>query len=128
MYLVSVLADQSRVEASLGGRVTAEEIEVLGEEIVALSGHFNGRAYDLLLDYSKAKTLDREASYVLADMKAMCLSSGVRKIVSVPSDEQQMVRHTSLRLQAVLEGFEEFVFDPSKAQFDPVGKPARRAA
>lgn len=128
MYLVSVLADQSRVEASLGGRVTAEEITVLGQEILAASGEFTGKPFDILLDYSLAKTLDRACSYELADMKEMCLASGARKIVSVAGDEQEVVRHTSLRLQAVLEGHEEFVAEPSKAKFDSAPAAQRKAA
>lgn len=128
MYLVTVFENEAKVEASLGGRVTAEEIQVFGDHVSGLVSVFHGQPYNLLLDYSKAKALDRQATAELAKVKDLFLSGGAQKIVSVPGDEHELVRHTTSRLQAVLEGHEEFVADPSKASFPDVATRVERAA
>lgn len=120
MYLVTVFEEDSFCEASLGGNVTADEIEVFGEQLTKMLSGFQGQPYNLLLDYSKAKALDRAASLKLADVKDECIGIGAVKIVSVPSDEHELVRHTSIRMQAVLEGYEEFVAEAGKARFKAI--------
>lgn len=118
MYLVSLFEQEAIVEASLGGRVTADEIRVFGEELSELLETFEGRTYSMLLDFSKAKRLDSEAIVALAEVKDQCFEVGANEIVSVTVDEHDAVTHQSLRLQQVLEGRERFVADPSEAQLE----------
>lgn len=128
MYLVSVQENESMVEASLGGRITAEEMQVFGDELHHMIEELGGKPFNLLIDYSKARTLDREAVQVLSAIKDGCLGQGANKIVSVPRDEHELVRHTSTRLQAVLEGREEFISVQATAHFPALPKTARKAA
>jgi hypothetical protein len=117
MYLLSVSHDERVVEASLGGRVTVEEMEVLGEELLGMVHEFRGSPHHLLFDYSRARVLDADALQLLGQIKDECLSCGAERIVTIAADEHQVVRHTGLRLQTVLEGKEEFVHDPSLVAF-----------
>jgi hypothetical protein len=117
MYLVSLFEEEAVVEASLGGRVTADEARVFGEELIEMLESFGGKPFNMLLDYSKATCLDSETLIALSDIKDQCLQAGAVKIVSVAQDEQDMVRHTSERFQQVLDGFEEFVLDAAMVQF-----------
>src|SRR5438128_1693741 len=112
MFLLTVLHKECLVEASLGGRVTHEEVKVLTEELADTFDDFGGHAFNLLLDYSKAKTLDRESTAALGKLKDFCLANGAVRIVSVVQDEHELVRHTTDRLQAVMQGQEEFVTEP----------------
>lgn len=116
MYLVSVYEKDAIVEASLGGRVTAEEIRVLGEELEELLEGFEEESYSMLLDFSKAKRLDTAAMLALGDVKDYCLNNGAIEIVSVPVDEFDSIQHQTLRMQQILEGRERFVSEPSHAR------------
>lgn len=127
MYLVSFYERQGFVEASLGGRVSAQEIKVFGEELMELLDGYGGQ-FELLLDHSKAKRLDADAVGALADVKDQCLSRGATRIVSVPIDEQDRLAHESARLQNVLEGSELFVMDGSRYQIAAFATDARPAA
>ncbi len=128
MYLITVFEEESFVEASLGGNVTADEIDVFGDQLTKMLAGFGGQPYNLLLDHSKAKALDRAASMKLADVKDECIKIGALKIISVPCDEHELVRHTSIRMQAVLEGYEEFVAHAGKAKFQPIQTSSQIAA
>jgi hypothetical protein len=108
MYLLTVQEDQAVVEASLGGRVDALEMRAFGEELAELLESLQNQSFYLLIDHSKAKSLDREAVTVLSWIKDTALETGVEKIVCIARDETDMVNHTTHRIQAVLEGKEEF--------------------
>ncbi|MFT2520431.1 hypothetical protein ACMWQB_29890, partial [Escherichia coli] len=73
-----------------------------------------------LLDYSRALSFDRHAILALGAAKDACLKAGAHKIVSVPCTDHDLVRHTSARLQEVLEGKEEFVLDPESVHFSAI--------
>jgi hypothetical protein len=120
MYLVTLFENESMVEASLGGRVTADEMRVFADELNDLLETFEGRPFNLMLDYSKAACFDHEAVATLSAIKDQCLEVGASKIVSIPRNENDMVLHTSERLQHVLEGREEFVADPAAVQFPAI--------
>ena len=102
------------MEASLGGRVTAEEIKVFGEELLELLETFESRAFSLLLDFSKAKRLDSTAVFAVGEVKDLCFEIGATEIISVPCDEYDMVSHQSSRLQFVLDGRERFMMDATR--------------
>src|SRR5437588_4023259 len=104
MYLLTVQEDQAVVEASLGGRVDATEMRAFGEELAEILESLSNQSYCLLIDHSKAKSLDRDAVAVLAWIKDTALETGAEKIVCIARDESDMVNHTTSRIQAVLEG------------------------
>lgn len=107
--------EEARVEASLGGRVTAAEVNVLAEELQDVIEELD-TPFLLLLDYSRAQALDDAASEALCALKDFCLDNGAEKIVSVVFDEEQAARHIDHRLQLVLEGREAIVAQGSEAQ------------
>src|SRR5687768_5671427 len=45
MYLVSLFEEEAVVEASLGGRVTADEARVFGEELIEMLESFGGKPF-----------------------------------------------------------------------------------
>ena len=108
MYLLTVQENQAVVEASLGGRVDALEMRAFGEELADLLETLGNQSYYLLIDHSRAKTMDREAVSVLSWIKDTALDTGAEKVVCIARDEADMVNHTTYRLQSVLEGREEF--------------------
>ncbi len=115
MYLVSLFEREGIVEASLGGRVTADEVRVFGEELLELLETFEERSFSLLLDFSRAKRLDHSAVCALGMVKDQCFGAGASEIVSVPCDEHDLVSHQSTRLQFVLEGKERFQMDATRS-------------
>ena len=117
MYMMSWNEDEARIEASLGGRITAAEISVLGEELRDVVEAMNSQPYLLLLDYSRAHTLDGEAATELNILKDYCLAHGADKIVSIVYDDDAVSNHTQQRLQLVLEGREAIVAQGDEARY-----------
>ena len=111
MYLMSWNEIEGTIEASLGGRVTSEEMHVFVGEVDEVVGSFQGRGFHLCLDYSKAKEFDRESLLTLRSLKDRCLKAGASTIVSIARDEEQMARETSDRLSLILEGRERILLD-----------------
>jgi anti-anti-sigma regulatory factor len=117
MYLVSLYEKESIVEASLGGRVTADEIAVFGEELLDLVLTFENKPFTLLLDHSKTKRFDGNAVQALCDVKDQCHAAGAALIVCAPIDEQDQVIHETARIQQVLEGSEQFMATVSQLRY-----------
>ncbi len=117
MYLVSWIEEESRLEASLGGRITVEEMAVFAEEIRESLQIVNASPYRLLLDYSKAKRFDDATSLMLADLKDGCLENGADKIVTIVRDENDVLAHVSSRIQHVMEGREEFLLEQEEIRW-----------
>ena len=115
MYLVAWEQDEMRLDASLGGRITVDELQAFVEDVQALLGAIGQAPYLLLLDYGKAKPFDDDAGAVLMTFKDFCLATGAAMVISVVQDEETVVRHTSERLQLVLEGKEVFVCEIGRA-------------
>ena len=128
MYLMSLVEDKALVEASLGGRVTAGEVKAFGEELEAYLDHAELIAYNLLLDFSKASLLTGDAAQAVNAMKDRCLEAGAAKIITVTQDSDEVARQTSMRIQMVLEGREQFVADPDDAMFEAVKPNIQRKA
>lgn len=116
MYLVSLYEKEAIVEASLGGRVTAEEVRVFGEELIELLDHLDNRSFEVLIDHSRARRMDGEAILALSDVKDSLLAKGAVMIWSIAADESDRAAHQTVRLQHVLEGNETFVSEPSQAK------------
>jgi hypothetical protein len=127
MYLMSWIEDEARVEASLGGRVTKEEMWVFAEELKEVAGSMD-QPFLVLLDYSRAKHLEPGAADVLTMLKDFCLENGAAKVVTVAKDEADILAHTQNRLQLVLEGREECVLDVAAVEWIPAVAEYRRAA
>ena len=129
MYLVSLYEKEGIVEASLGGRVTAEEIKVFGDELVELLAHMADQPFEVLLDHSRARRMDGDTVLALSDVKDLLLATGATMIWSIAADDSDRAAHQTVRLQHVLEGNETFVAEPSQAKFRPrVQEHQRRAA
>lgn len=129
MYLISWMEDEARVEASLGGRVTAEEMAVLQDELADVIETLEHKPFLLVLDYAKAKNFDLDTRVVLADLKDFCFANGAAKIVSIVQDEDAMVSQCTERIQAVLEGREELMLEPREVAWQaPAAQVVRKAA
>lgn len=119
MYLISWIEEESKLETSLGGRVTADEMKVVFEELQEIMADVEEQPYLMVLDYSRAKTFDVEADTILFDIKEFCIAKGAEKVVSVVRDIDEVVSMTSRSLQNVLEGMEDFVTDPAVIKWTP---------
>lgn len=128
MYLVSLYEKEGIVEASLGGRVTADEVKVFGDELIELLAHMGDRPFEVLLDHSRARRMDADTVIALSDVKDGLLASGATMIWSIAADESDRAAHQTLRLQHVLEGNETFVSEPSQAKFQPRAQERQRRA
>lgn len=117
MYMVSWIEEEGKIEASLGGRITVEEMHVFTEELKDVVASFNGRPYVLTIDHSKAKPFDAPSQQLLADLKDRCLADSAQKIVTMVEDEEAMTLMTHERLQAVLEGKEEILFAAVRSEW-----------
>lgn len=128
MYLISWMDEEARIEASLGGRVTAEEMAVLQDELREVLETLSNKPFLLVLDYANAKTFDVETREILADLKDFCFANGAGKIVSIVQDEEAMVAQTTERIQAILEGREQFLVEPKEIVWEAPTQVVRKAA
>jgi MFS superfamily sulfate permease-like transporter len=130
VYLLSYYEDRGFIEASLGGKVTLGELEVFQEELFMLVDGLEGRPYHLMLDYSRATGLDAAASDRLSDLRAKCHEAGAQRIVCVVPGQADLERETAHHLEAVMNGYQDFVLDPAYARFAPLANTAvvRRVA
>ncbi len=110
--------EEAKVEASLGGRVTKEEMWVFAEELKEVASSME-QPFLVVLDYSRAKHLEPNAVDVLTLLKDFCHENGAAKVVTVAKDEADMLSHTQDRLQLVLEGREEYVLDVTTVEWVP---------
>jgi len=117
MYLVTVQEEQAVVEVSLGGRVDSHEMRAFAEDIEEVLESLGASRFYLLIDHSKAKSFDGEATMILSQLKDKAFSFGAEKIVTLTSDENEIARHTTARLQQVLEGREQFCLELPEMQY-----------
>lgn len=111
MYLVTVQEEQAVVEVSLGGRVDSHEMRAFAEDIEEVLESLGANKFYLLIDHSKAKSFDGEATMILSQLKDKAFEFGAEKIVTLAADENEITRHTTSRLQQVLEGREQFCLE-----------------
>ena len=128
MYLVSLYENEGVVEASLGGRVTADEVRVFGEELIELLAHMPEGPFEVMLDHSRARRMDAETVLALSDVKDALIAEGATMIWSIASDDSDRAMHQTVRLQHVLEGIETFVAEPQQVKFRPKAQERRRRA
>ena len=128
MYLVSLYEKEAIVEASLGGRVTADEVRVFGDELMELLDHLRDQPFEVLIDHSRARRMDADTVVALSDVKDALLAAGATMIWSVAADDSDRAAHQTVRLQHVLEGCEAFVAEPGQARFRPKAQERRRRA
>lgn len=128
VYLLNVIDGHNVVEASLGGRIDADEMRVFGEELGELMADLGVDDYSVVFDYSRAKPLDGQAKIELGWIKDSLIDQGAQKIVNVARDDMDIVDGTTARLQHVLEGREEFVLETHKISFPQVRAACYRLA
>lgn len=116
MYLVTVQEDRAIVEASLGGRIDKLEMRAFAEDLEEVLESLGANRFYLLIDHSRAKNLDGEAAMILSDLKDKAFDIGAEKIVTMASDDEDVARHTTARLQQVLEGREQFCLEMPSMQ------------
>jgi MFS superfamily sulfate permease-like transporter len=124
MYLLSYYEERGFIEASLGGKVTTGELEVFEDELLSIIDGLEGRPYNLMLDYSRAKGLDDQGHELLSNIRSKCQSYGAQRIVSVVPGQADLERETAHRLEAVISGLEDYVLDPAYARFHSLAKAA----
>lgn len=117
MYLVSWCEEQHILEASLGGRVTQDEMAVFVEEIQDVIDMVNEQPFMLLLDYSRSKPFDHASNLLLGDLKEFCIENGAAKVVNIVRDTDDVGEQMNLNFQRVMAGIEEFVEDPAKVRW-----------
>lgn len=117
MFLVTWNEEESTLEASLGGRVTHEEVLVLVEELEAMIADLDAKPFMLVLDYSYAKPFEKASLSAIAQVKDFSLKHGAVKIANVVRDEDDIPEMTTYNLQRVLEGIEDFVSNPSQIEW-----------
>lgn len=117
MYMVSWIEEEGKVEASLGGRVTIEEMHVFAEELRDVVATFERRPYVLTIDHSKAKPFDAPSMRMLSDLKDRCLNGNAEKIISIVDDEDEMSLMTNERLMPVLQGREQIVMAANTSEW-----------
>lgn len=128
MYLLNVIDGHTVIEASLGGRVDADEMRVFGEELADMVADLGVEEYCVVFDYSRAKPLDGQAKIELGWIKDSLLDQGAPKIVNIARDDTDIVDGTTERIQFVLEGREEFVLESHKISFPQVRAACQRMA
>jgi hypothetical protein len=111
MYLVTIQEEKAVVEASLGGRIDSLEMRAFAEDLEEVLESLGASQFYLLIDHSRAKNFDAEAACILAQLKDKAFAFGAEKIVTLASDEDEVARHTTSRLQEVLEGREQFCLE-----------------
>ncbi|MBC8063190.1 MAG: hypothetical protein H7Y17_00035 [Chlorobia bacterium] len=108
---MTVQEDRAIVEASLGGRIDSLEMRAFAEDLEEVLESLGANRFYLLIDHSRAKTFDGEAAMILSDLKDKAFGFGAEKIVTMACDEDEIARHTTTRLQQVLEGREQFCLE-----------------
>ena len=116
MYLLSWKNQESRLEASLGGRVTLEEIKAFADELRDLMEDIPEVRFLVVLDASRIRPLDAESNYALSCVKDYCLERGADRVVTIARDEDDRARIVADRLQVVLEGREHIILDAAAFQ------------
>jgi hypothetical protein len=126
MYLVSYLENEAVIEASLCGRVSADEVRLFGEELADAIEVFG--PCSVMLDFSRALDMDAEAQSRLNALKDACLKAGAKKIVSLPWNEFDVRRNPPYRPDHILDGLEDLVPDPESAHFSAIVASVSEAA
>jgi hypothetical protein len=120
MYLVNIQEDRHWVEASLGGKIDVDEMRVFGEELRDLIEDWNASTFALVLDCGKANAFDFATRKAFCEVKQSLLTLGAQKIVTIARDEHNANMLVSDRFQAVMEGLEDVVVDPSLVQLPEI--------
>lgn len=108
MYFVKWNEGENRLEASIGGHVTAAEANVFTQDIINELQSYNGGEFEFQLDYSSAGRLDQGVREAFELAQSYCKIRGARKFICIARDEMEIEYQTGLRLQQVLEGEEEY--------------------
>ncbi|MFQ3667481.1 MAG: hypothetical protein SNJ74_12925 [Fimbriimonadaceae bacterium] len=115
MYLISWNEADGRIEASLGGRVPLDEMQVFTQDLEQFIEDLDGQPYTVLLDYSRSRPFDRECRQSLAAFQEWALEQGCVKWVNVVRDAEEQADIVTRRFAAVMDGTEDYVLEPDGA-------------
>lgn len=110
MYHLSINKDERRIEGSLGGRVTAGEVYVFGDDLLGMLEEHPG--YRVVLNWSKAAPFDSETYLVLDEYKDKCLDNGTQ-ITSIVRSDEEVAWYQEYRREQILQGKLTYVLDAS---------------
>lgn len=109
MYVLARDGSEGLLEASLGGRVTLDEMKVFGAEMAEACADFGGEPFVVLLDTSAAAPFDLRTRHLLFEIKDMLLGGGALQITHVVRDEGEASEMGALRHEHVRRGAESYV-------------------
>lgn len=119
MYVLARDGSEGLLEASLGGRVTLDEMKVFGAELAEACADFRGEPFVVLLDTSAAAPFDLRTRHLLFEIKDMLAGAGALQITHIVRDESEASEMGALRNEKVRKGIESYVtsvLDPSKVR------------
>ncbi|MER3413350.1 MAG: hypothetical protein C4341_03760 [Armatimonadota bacterium] len=109
MYVLARDGSEGLLEASLGGRVTLEEMKVFGAELAEACADFGGEPFVVLLDTSAAAPFDLRTRHLLFEIKDMLLGGGALQITHVVRDDSEAAELAALRYEQFCKGVESYV-------------------
>jgi hypothetical protein len=109
MYLLNWNKETARLDASLGGHLTASEGRVFIDELRDLIEDLQGEEFSMTLDYSGLRKVDQATADILDSAREVCLFAGALKLTFVTREETDAVRLTEERFQEVMMGREEYL-------------------
>jgi hypothetical protein len=109
MYVLARDGCEGLLEASLGGRITLDEMKVFGAELAEACADFRGEPFVVLLDTSGAAPLDLRTRHLLFEIKDMLAGAGALQITHIVRDESEAAEMGALRYEKVRRGIESYV-------------------
>jgi len=109
MYVIARNDNEGFVEASLGGRVTLEEMKVFGSELAEICADFRGEPFVVLMDSSGALPFDLRTRHLLFAIQDMMLNAGALQVTHLLGHDQDVYEWEALRYERVKSGAETYV-------------------
>ena len=109
MYVIARNDSEGFVEASLGGRVTLEEMKVFGSELAEICADFRGEPFVVLMDSSGAQPFDLRTRHLLFAIQDMMLNNGALHVTHLLSHDEDVYEWEGLRYERVRSGLEAYV-------------------
>lgn len=95
MHLISLEYDPPVIEAGFGGRIDLMEMRLIAEDLESYFLSYRNAGFYLVLDYSKAHPFPTEVLDALEEIKSSAGAKGVRRIFTVPHEDEVAVEATS---------------------------------
>jgi len=107
MYLLNWNETQTRIEGSLGGRITFAEAKVFVDDLTALHQKLQTNDLTVRIDRSRVSKLDDGVEDLLSKLTLGFLKTGVNKVTTITKTDAEATHLINLNLQATLEGSNE---------------------